>query len=205
MLSVAAGDGWRVEGEARDGAAPTSTPTTSRSGLCVPDGGGWFDGLDDRETWRITLPRTSASAITMDLNAGSSTLDLGARSRRCARPDHQRGRGRPSTWRGRRDVGDFQIDVNAGSLEVTLPNQSFEGSIEVNAGSVNLCAPDGAALRLNTEESIVAELRLRRPGSRQERSTWETPGFDDAAVRIELETQANAGSFSLNPEDGCGG
>jgi hypothetical protein len=34
----------------------------------------------------------------------------------------------------------------------------------------------------------------------QHGSTWETPGYDTAAVRIELETRANAGSFGLNRE-----
>ena len=103
------------------------------------------------------------------------------------------------------DVDVFQIDVNAGSLEITLPDESFEGSIEVNAGSVSLCAPAGAALRLNTAESIVASHDYDDQGLVKNDSIWETPGFDDAEVRIALETKANAGSFSLNPEDGCRG
>ena len=38
----------------------------------------------------------------------------------------------------------------------------------------------------------------------QDGKTWTTPGYDSATVRIELDTNANAGSFSLDPEDGCG-
>jgi hypothetical protein len=37
----------------------------------------------------------------------------------------------------------------------------------------------------------------------QDGSTWTTPGFDEASQKIELTTDANAGSFVLDPEDGC--
>jgi hypothetical protein len=80
-----------------------------------------------------------------------------------------------------------------------------DGSIEVNAGSVNLCAPAGVALRFNTEGSNLSSHDFEDQGLVQTGSTWQTPGFEDAAVRIELDTQTNAGSFSLNPEDGCRG
>jgi hypothetical protein len=103
------------------------------------------------------------------------------------------------------EIGDFEIDLNAGALELTVPNVSFEGSIGVNAGSVSLCTPPGSALRLTTAESIVAAYDYDDQGLVKDGSTWETPGFDTAAVKIELDTRANAGSFSLNPEDGCGG
>jgi hypothetical protein len=130
----------------------------------------------------LDLRAASVDVLDLTLNAGSVTLDMGSVA----------------------EVGDLDINLNAGALGLTLPNQSFEGSIEVNAGSVSLCAPPGAALRLNTSESIVASYDYDGQGLVRNGSTWETPGFDDAAVRIDLDTRANAGSFSLNPEDGCG-
>ena len=51
---------------------------------------------------------------------------------------------------------------------------------------------------------IIASYDYAGHGLVQDGSTWTTPGFDSAAVRIELETEANAGSFTLDPEDGCG-
>ena len=77
------------------------------------------------------------------------------------------------------------------------------GSIEANAGAVQLCAPPGAALKLRTGESIIAAYDYDGNGLVQDGSTWTTPGFDTADVRIELRTVANAGSFALNPEGGC--
>ena len=95
--------------------------------------------------------------------------------------------------------------LNAGSLGVTLPNTSMTGSIEANAGAVeDLCARQAPALKLQTGDSIVASYDYGGHGLVQDGSTWTTPGFDSAAVRIELRTEANAGSFALNPEDGCG-
>ena len=90
-------------------------------------------------------------------------------------------------------------------LTSRCPDLTVDGSIEVNAGSVNLCTPDGAGLRFNTEGSNLSSYDFEDQGLVKTGSTWQTPGFDDADVRIDLDTQANAGSFSLNPEDGCGG
>jgi hypothetical protein len=86
---------------------------------------------------------------------------------------------------------------------VDLPALSLTGSIEANAGSVRLCAPDGVALRLITDDSILSGQDFADAGLVQNGSTWETPGFDTAPVRIELHTQANAGSFRLDPAEGC--
>jgi hypothetical protein len=102
-------------------------------------------------------------------------------------------------------IGDLQVGLNAGSVELTLPNLSMTGSIEANAGSVQLCAPPGAGLRLETNDSIVASYDYGDRGLIKNGSTWQSPGFDTAAVKILLRTQANAGSFSLDPKDGCGG
>jgi hypothetical protein len=203
-LAVAPRSTWRIEGEGRDGSGPDVAADNDSLRIASHDGGrGWFDGLSDRETWRVTLPGTVRLDIGMDLNAGSSTLDFDGATVEAF--DLTLNAGSIALDLGSVvAMGDLQVDLNAGALELTVPNQSFEGSIEVNAGSVSLCVPPGAALRLNTAESIVASYDYDGEGLVKDGSTWETPGFDDAPVRIELDTRANAGSFSLNPEDGCG-
>ncbi len=126
--------------------------------------------------------------------------------RRDARRDGPRARTpdrRPSTSGQTRAIESLDARLNAGSLSLTLPNLSFDGSIEANAGSVKLCAPDGAALRLHTDGSNLASFDYSGQGLVQDGETWTTPGFDTAAVKIDLRTQANAGSFALNPEAGC--
>ena len=66
-----------------------------------------------------------------------------------------------------------------------------------------MCTQEDVALRLHTGESIVASYDYAGHGLIQDGSTWTTPGFDSAAQKIELRTEANAGSFALDPEDGC--
>ena len=97
----------------------------------------------------------------------------------------------------------IDVELNAGSVGVTLPHVSMTGTIHANAGAVRLCAQEGVGLKLHTGESIVASYDYADHGLVQDGSTWTTPGFDSAAQKIELQTEANAGSFTLDPEEGC--
>ena len=120
----------------------------------------------------------------MTLNAGSTTVDLGSA----------------------RQIGGLKVRVNAGSIVLTLPNLSVEGTITVNAGSVDLCAAPDAGLRMRTDESFVASYDFEDAGLTKSGSTWQTPGFDNAAVKIDLHASATAGSVSLDRTGGaCGG
>src|SRR5687768_5168961 len=88
-------------------------------------------------------------------------------------------------------IDTFDASLNAGSLGVHLPAASMTGSIEANAGSVRLCAPDGVALRLLTGDSVLSSQDFRDAGLVEVGDAWETPGFDTAVNRIELRTEAN--------------
>ncbi len=204
-VEVQPGNAWRIEGEDREGIGPNvNADNDSLRVRSHDDDNGFLDALNDRETWRVWLPDAVLLDLHMSLNAGSSSLDLGTAAIEAFDLDLNAGSATVDLG-SVREFGDLSIGLNAGSLELTLPNQSLTGSIEANAGSVALCAPSGAALRLHTSESIVASYDFEDHGLVKQGSTWETPGFDAAAVRIELDTKANAGSFSLDPEDGCGG
>lgn len=204
-ISTAAGNGWHLEGADRDGTGPNVNAGNGSLSVRSHGGdGGPFSAISDRETWRMTLPDAVRLDLNMELNAGSWIADFGTASIDVL--EMRLNAGSATLDLGSvRELGDLQIGLNAGSLNLSLPNRTFSGSIEANAGSVNLCVPPGVALKLRTAESIVASYDYEDHGLVKDGSTWQTPGFDTAAVRIELETQANAGSFSLNPEVGCGG
>jgi hypothetical protein len=155
-----------------------------------------------RESWRVTLPGASLLDLDLQANAGETTVDLGGA--RLGTVGLQLNAGAATVDLGSvEEIETIDFGLNAGSLAVTLPNASMTGSIHANAGSVKLCAPEGAALKLETGESIVASYDYGGHGLTHDGSTWTTPGFDAAAVRIELRTEANAGSFVLDPEGGC--
>jgi hypothetical protein len=204
-VSVAAGSAWRVEGEGETGAGPTIESSGSSLSVRSRNGNGEpFNLFGKRESWRITLPDATQLDAHLTLNAGSSTVNLAGASLTNFEADLNAGSATIDLG-SVHQIGGVQIGLNAGSLDLILPNLSMIGSIEANAGSVQLCAPPGAGLRLQTDESIVARYDFEDHGLIKSGSTWETPGFDAAPVKIELRTQANAGSFSLDPEGGCGG
>jgi hypothetical protein len=204
-LTVAPGNAWRIEGEDRDGVGPNLNADNDSLTIRSRDNGRDFlEGLGDRQTWRVVLPDAVPLDLKTDLNAGSSTMRFGSATLDGFELDLNAGSATIDLG-SVRELGSLDISINAASLELTLPNQSLQGTIEANAGSVNLCVPPGAALRLDTSESIVSSYGYDGQGLVKSGSTWETPGFSTAAVRIELDTRANAGSFALNPEEGCGG
>jgi hypothetical protein len=204
-VSSATGDTWRVEGEDANGSGPSvdadgdslSVGTENRDR-------GPFGFLSDRESWRVTLPSMVGLELRLELNAGSSTVDLSGASIETI--DLNLNAGSAILDLGSVDeVGPLDVEINAGSVDLTLPNQSLIGSIEVNAGSVNLCVPAGTAMRFNTEGSNLSSFDFADQGLIQDGSTWQTPSFESAVERIELDARTNAGSLSLNPEDGCRG
>jgi hypothetical protein len=205
-IAPASGTSWRVEGSDDDGTGPTvESDGTTLSVKGAEREGNPFLFLGARDTWTVTLPTGGPTLdLELRLNAGSSTVDLGVAP--VSTVDITLNAG--STTLDLSEVAAIERlegTLNAGSFGVTLPNRSMTGSIQANAGAVKLCAPSGAGLRLRTGNSVIASYDYGGQGLVQDGSTWTTPGYETAQVQIDLETRANAGSFSLNPSGGCGG
>ena len=192
------GDGWLVKGSDADGAGPRVQAAADQLDVRPRnDGGGPF--LRQREHVEVELPTSSTLDVDLALNAGTLAVDLGGASVGTFALQVNAGDARVHLD-GAKAVTDLDVGVNAGNVRLFLPSVATRGSVQVNAGNVDLCAPAGVALRLHTGESVIASYDYAGAGMVQHGSTWETPGYDTAAVRIELETRANAGSFGLNRE-----
>jgi hypothetical protein len=202
-LGVGSDDAWRVEGEDDDGLGPVIEATETTLDVRPRDESGRpFWTLGERDTWRVTVPTTTTVDVAVQLNAGQATIDLAGAA--VGTLHLQLNAGAATIDLGSAEaVEGMDIGLNAGSLGLTLPRVSTTGTIHANAGAVRLCAPEGVGLKLQTNESIVASYDYADQGLVQDGSTWTTPGFDTASVKIQLETEANAGSFALDPEDGC--
>lgn len=203
-VEMAQGSAWHLEGSDSDGVGPTVEAGASSLDIRSQHAGGtsWL-GFGDRETWRLTLPTEPTIDLDLHLNAGSADVDLAGA--RLAGVGLEMNAGSATIDLGTvAAIATIDAQLNAGSLGLTLPNLSLTGTIQANAGAVRLCAPEGAGIRLHTGDSIISSYDYDGHGLVQDGSTWSTPGFDSAAVRIELDTRANAGSFTLDPEDGCG-
>ena len=150
----------------------------------------------------MTLPQTPRLELDVQLNAGSATIGLASAT--LDGFDLQMNAGSSTVDLGSvAALGSIDVELNAGSLGLSLPRVSTHGTIQANAGAVKLCAAEGTALRLHTGESILASYDYAGHGLVQDGSTWSTPGFNTTEIQIELDTRANAGSFVLDPDDGC--
>ena len=201
-VRIADGTGWTL---ASGGADRVPDVTASSSDLRIRSSGGRGVGLfgigGPRETWDLALPRSSTIDLTTTLNAGNGHLNLGT--------------GHFGAVSTTVNAGDMRIDldgavatrvdvrVNAGDTRIVLPASSITGSLTVNAGSIEMCTPEGAGLRFTTNENITSSFDFGSSGLQKSGSTWTSSNFATAAVRIDLATTANAGSISLNPTDGC--
>jgi hypothetical protein len=202
-VTVGGGTAWHLEGTDEDGAGPVvESDDASLSVKSRDRDGGPFFAFGKRDTWRLTLPGGTRLDLDVTLNAGTTTLDLAGAAVGTAKLTLNAGSATVDLTEVR-EIDGIEFGLNAGSIGLTLPNRSMTGSIEANAGAVRLCAPTGAGLRLHTGDSVIASYDYEDQGLVQDGTTWTTPGFDIASVQIDLRTEANAGSFTLNPDDGC--
>ena len=150
-----------MEGQDADGLGPLieATETTLRV-RPRDDGGNAFWTLGERDTWRITAPQAVTVDVDLQLNAGQATLDLsGALVGTLAL---QLNAGAATVdLESAESVRRIDIQLNAGSLGVTLPHVSTTGTIHANAG----CGPPVRSSRRRAETADRGEhrrqLRLR--------------------------------------------
>lgn len=204
-VAVAPGGSWTIEGTDRDGKGPNLVANDTSLRLSTPDTDrGPFGAFGRGETWRVTLPDGPRLDTQLKVNAGSATVDLAGAT--IGQFETTLNAGSTTVDLGLvRQIGSVDVEVNAGSIGLTLPNLSVRGTIQVNAGSVKLCTAPGAAVRITTRESFISSYDFAGAGLVKIGSIWETPGFDAAPVKIDLDAQANAGSVSLNQAGGCHG
>ena len=203
-VGTASGSSWTLSGTTERGDVPTidqsagSLRIRSRNN----DSLGLFGFSGNRDQWQVTLPDESILDLVVTINAGNGSLDLGGGA-------HVEGL--DLTVNGGTVAADLSTATtmtitgtfNAASAKFILPPANLSGTLHVNAGSVELCAPAGVGLRFTMADNITASNNYGDEGLVHSGSTWQTPGFDATTTRIDLTTQANAGSFTLNPKDGC--
>jgi hypothetical protein len=80
---------------------------------------------------------------------------------------------------------------------------SMDASMNVNAGSIEVCTADGVALRVTTDANITFSHNLDESDLQHVGDTWSTVGYADATDRVRIDLEGNAASFTLNPEGGC--
>jgi hypothetical protein len=170
----------------------------SEGGVKLSPGEGSIFGA--RSDWRLTLPADRTLALQVEANAGSADLVLTN-----AHLSHFSGTFNAGSFRvdlSGATLGGIDLRVNAGSGTAILPAGTFGGRIDVNAGSLNVCAPDGTGLRITTNGTLASN-DFASSGLVLTGSTWESPGYASAATKIDLTLNANAASLALRGDGGC--
>jgi hypothetical protein len=192
--TVADGVAWSLTGSDRDGKGPRVTSTASALSI-EPDDAASFPG-PGRSTWSLTLPGGPLMDLGLTLHAGEGRVDL-------------RGASIDSTTltlnAGKLDVdmgsvsraSDVNATVNAGAAAITLDNASRDVNMSLNAGSLQLCLPTGAPIRVTWSGTLGSNNFTSAGLTKVDDSTWTSPGLDLTTSHTELHVTANAGSFDL--------
>jgi hypothetical protein len=200
-LSAANGSTWRLDGSDESGRGPRIDASPSHLTIRSDDRDAGLNLLGRRDAWSMTMPTDPDLDLAVTLNAGRMTGRLAEASLGDARFELNAGELRLDLA-GAEQLRRLELEMNAGTARVNLPELTFTGRFNLNAGTLDFCAPDGAGLRIRSSGALQSDNFADR-GMTQSGNTWETAGFNDASVRIELEINANAGSLNLNPTGGC--
>lgn len=201
-VGVVDGSRWSVVGTSVDGTPPRIDAGSDE--LSIESGHESFFGSGGPDSWQVGLPAEPTLDLDVTTNAGDTEIDLRAASLGQAEFTVNAG-----SMAIRLDEVDAleQVDltVNAGSATIWLAPIPASTALQVNAGSIAICAPSGVGVRIvlegNATSNDFAAQGLVEKGEDQ----WETPGFSGAPDRIELTANGNAASYAYNPARTCAG
>jgi hypothetical protein len=186
--------GWRLDAAHR-GPAPLVDSTPARLEVRVPEGGG-----ERRNDWTVRLPASTVGSIDVSANAAGATLDLaGGRLERLA-VGMNAGDLRISVGSGA--VDRIDVTMNAGRIRLDAGRSAMSGNVNLNAGSLDLCVPDGVGLQLDVTDQLTFVHNLAGRGLVHAGTTWTRAGSTPGEV-IALSIGGSAASFNLDPDGGC--
>jgi LiaI-LiaF-like transmembrane region/Toastrack DUF4097 len=192
-LSIAPGSEWRVQAD-YEGEPPTLELSNDELGLRSPGGFG-----PRRQQWTVTLPADAVRSIDLSTNAGSSDIRLAGADLAEVTVDLNAGDVRVDATEAR--IERVDLATNAGRIRLRV-DENITGSLAANAGSLELCAPQDATLRLRVEEQLTFAHNLDDRGLARSGDVWTREGAVGAPV-IDLSVEGNAANFTLDPEGGC--
>lgn len=203
VVATAPGSTWSISGSSEDGGVPSVDAKDDSLSIEPAERSGVF-GFGGRETWAVNLPTEPVIDLDLTLNAGRGELTLRAARLKSVGFTLNAGSLQLDLGEAER-LDNLDGTINAGSAVIRLPKRTAGGDINVNAGSLAFCAPEGVGLRIVTDDNFLSANNFGERGLVRVGEAWESPNFAAAELRIELEVQANAGSVSLDSPQACAG
>ncbi len=189
-VSPASGQDWDLQAGHR-GAAPIIDAEAARLAIRSADGSG-------RQEWVVQLPMSQLDSLVVTANGLRSNVDVSAAALSDLTLTVNAGDAIVDAPGA--SISDLVATVNAGHAGITLGGPTT-GTITANAGSVDLCVPADAALRLQVPGHLAFDTNLDESGLTQVDQTWQRPGTGGPA--ISLTVSGNAANFELDPPEGC--
>jgi hypothetical protein len=196
-LATAIGEAWRLDARYA-GAQPDVEIADDQVRLGTP-GGGPFAG-SRRHEWQLELP--TEPQINLDVEINGANARLGLFGARLGTFDLQTNAGDTVVDLAGAEAGDVELRANAGRLGMIVGQTAMTGRIQLNASALDLCAPEGTGLRLDTTGSVALGHNLDELGLDEADGVW-TRIARDGAGTIALEIDGNAASVTLEGEGGC--
>jgi cell wall-active antibiotic response 4TMS protein YvqF len=187
------GSDWQVTASYR-GEPPRLESAVDSLSLHSPDGFG-----DRAGTWQVDLPTDQTSDIDITANAATGTIALGGATLATFKADLNAGDLRVDLSEGR--VSTIDIAVNAGRVRIRAEGD-LRGQLSANAGSLELCVPPDAALRIRVEEQLTFGHNLDERGLTRTGDVWTRDGSPSGGL-VDLAIEGNAANLSLDPGGGC--
>lgn len=186
--------GWSLAADYR-GQAPAIDSSADRLRVRVPDN----DDAEHHE-WDLTVAPSLLREVTLRTNAAAANLDLAGAS--LSNVNANLNAGDLLIDAGTATVGEINVQMNAGRIRLLLGAGETRGSVEVNAGAIDLCVPDNGGLRLRVNEQLTFVHNLGERGLTRNGETW-VRNASGGGGTIDLDIEGNAASFTLNPTGGC--
>jgi hypothetical protein len=211
-VNTAYQDGWEVAaaGDNLDEIAVTADAHSLSVKNSSTEGG--FFTVGQKQRLAVTLPGGSYDLLRIQVNAAESVFHLADVDRATAfdQIDIAANAGAIDLDLTGTRADDVAFTLNAGAASISVDEFTHIGSgapgsltIAVNAGSVELCAPDNLGLRIVVTANLTFSHNLADAGLVQDGETWQTPDFDQQEAQLVIDLSGNAASFTLNPEGGC--
>lgn len=197
-ITTGAGEGWQLDTSGTGTSAPVVQATADRLSV-APESDRWLGLHHGRDRWNLTLPAATAVDVALEVDGGTGRMVLSG-ARVGALGITARAADAHVDLTGA-TVDHLSTSLEAGSLSVRLAaDADIAGSLTVNAGALDVCAPSGLGVRIHSSATLAS---ATYPGLARNRDTWESPGYQSAAHHAELTVTATLGSVQFNPMGGC--
>lgn len=157
-----------------------------------------FPWRGDGHDWRLRLPAGSTLDLRAAVNAGEARFDLGGASLRTLSLEVNAGAAEVDLDGA--SLSRLDVAANAAAVSVRLPAADLSAVLDVNGGSLELCAPPDLGLRVRGETVLGSTSYgglVRRDGA------WESPDYSSSPFHADVTVSVAVGSVTVNPVGGC--